>query len=259
MAGPLTGSSDHVARNRRHWESRSADYQRDVASQLNRWDRLGWGVWDLPEDEIGALGDVRGLRALEFGCGACQFGIKVAMRGAAVTGLDLSGAQLRQGLEHMDATDVRYPVVQADGERVPFADGTFDLAFCDHGVMGFADPYVTVPEVARVLRPGGRFVFSTPTPIIWMAWGDEDAPAGRELRRGYFGMHRAEVNDPGWATTEFQLPYGAWIRLFRAAGFRIEDLIELRPPANASSAFDYVTLEWAREFPAEHIWVVRKD
>lgn len=255
----MTRSPDHIARNRRHWEARSGDYQRDVGSQLNRWDRLGWGVWDLPEDEVGALGDVRGLRALEFGCGACQFGIKVAIRGAAVTGLDLSGAQLRQGLEHMDATGVRFPVVQADGERVPFTDGTFDLVFCDHGVMGFADPYATVPEVARVLVSGGRFVFSMPTPIIWMAWGDDDAPADRELRRGYFEMHRADVNDPEWKTTEFQLPYGAWIRLFRANGLRIEDLIELRPPAEGASAFDYVDLEWAREFPAEHIWVVRKD
>jgi SAM-dependent methyltransferase len=255
----LTESSDHIARNRRHWESRSGDYQREVGSQLNRWDRLGWGVWDLPEDEIGALGDVRGLRALEFGCGACQFGIKVAMRGAEVTGLALSGAQLRQGLAHMDVTGVRFPVAQADGERAPFADETFDLVFCDHGVMGFADPYATVPEVARILRSGGRFVFSMPTPIVWMAWGDDDAPAGRELRRGYFEMHRADVNDPEWKTTEFQLPYGAWIRLFRANGFRIEDLIELRPPVDGTSAFDYVDLAWAREFPAEHIWVVRKD
>ena len=78
---------------------------------------------------------------------------------------------------------MRFPVVQADGERIPFRDESFDLVFCDHGVMGFADPFRTVPEVARVLRPGGMFVFNGTTPWIWVAWGDEDdVPATREMR-----------------------------------------------------------------------------
>ena len=115
-----------------------------------------------------------GLDALEFGCGACQFGIKVAMRGARVTGLDFSAAQLRHGRTSMAETGVRFPVVQADGERIPFRDESFDLVFCDHGVMGFADPFRTVPEVARVLRPGGVFVFNGTTPWIWVAWGDDE-------------------------------------------------------------------------------------
>ena len=50
----------------------------------------GVGGADIPEDDIHALGDVRGLDVLEYGCGACQFGIRVAMRGARVTGLDSS-------------------------------------------------------------------------------------------------------------------------------------------------------------------------
>ncbi len=121
---------------------------------------------------------------LEYGCGACQFGIRVAMRGARVTGLDFSAAQLRHGLTKMAETGVRFPVVQADGERIPFADERFDLVFCDHGVMGFADPLLTVPEVARVLRPGGLFVFNGTTPWMWVAWGDDEEPASREMRTG---------------------------------------------------------------------------
>jgi SAM-dependent methyltransferase len=256
-----SASSEHVRRNRAHWEERSAEYQARNAPQLNRWDRLAWGVFDVPEDEVNALGDVRGLRALEFGCGACQFGIKVAMRGARVTGVDLSSAQLRRGLEHVAETGVSLAVVQGDGERLPFADATFDLVFCDHGVMGFADPYRTVPEVARVLAPGGRFVFNGTTPWIWVAWGQqtEDLPATREMRGDYFGLRSATFEDPEWRTTEFQLTYGDWIRLFRANGLAIEDLIELRPAADATTTYDdYAPLAWARAFPAEHIWKVRK-
>lgn len=62
-------------------------------------------------------------------------------------------------------------------------------------------------------------------------------------------------NDEG---VNFQLPYGEWIRLFGAHGFMVEDLVELRPPPAAKTTYDLVTLEWARRWPAEHIWKVRK-
>jgi SAM-dependent methyltransferase len=251
--------TEHVRRNRTHWEGESDAYQERNAAQLDRWDRLAWGVWDVPEDDVHALGEVRGLDVLEYGCGACQFGIRVAMRGANVTGLDFSATQLRHGRTKMAETGVRFPVVQADGEQIPFADERFDLIFCDHGVMGFADPFLTVPEVARVLRPGGLFVFNGTTPWMWVAWGDDELPAGREMRLDYFGLRRADHDDPDWSTTEFQLTYGDWIRLFRANHFEIEDLIELRPDAHAATTYDdYAPLEWARAFPAEHIWKVRK-
>jgi SAM-dependent methyltransferase len=255
----MSETAPHVRRNRAHWESQSAMYQDENAPQLNRWDRFGWGTWDILEDEIRALGDVEGVDALEYGCGACQSGIKVAMRGAHVTGLDLSSAQLHQGLEHMAEIGVHLPVVQADGERIPFRDGSFDLVFCDHGVMGFADPFRTVPEVARVLRPEGLFVFNGTTPWIWVAWGTEGEETTREMRGDYFGPRQVDGTDPDWLTTEFQLTYGDWIRLFRSNGFQIEDLIELRPDEDARTTYvDYAPLDWSRAFPSEHIWKVRK-
>jgi SAM-dependent methyltransferase len=170
--------------------------------------------------------------------------------------------QLRHAFEHFDETGVRFPIVQGNGERLPFRDGSFDLVFCDHGVMGFADPMRTVPEVARVLRPGGTFAFNGTTPWIWVAWGDqeEELPATREMRMDYFGMRSLDAADPSWRTTEFQLTYGDWIRLFRANGLAVEDLIELRPNEDATTTYDdYAPLEWARAFPAEHIWKVRKE
>ncbi|HJQ72187.1 MAG TPA: class I SAM-dependent methyltransferase [Actinomycetota bacterium] len=255
-------TTEHVRKNREHWERQADEYQERNRSQLNRWDRLGWGVFDAREDEIHALGDVDGVRALELGCGACQFGIKVAMRGAAVTGLDFSMAQLRHAPVHFEEAGLRFPIVQGNGERSPFRDGSFDLVFCDHGVMGFADPFLTVPEVSRVLRPGGLFVFNGTTPWIWVAWGDQDEelPPTREMRADYFEMRSVESTDPSWRTTEFQLTYGDWIRLFRANGLLIEDLIELRPDADATTTYDdYAPIEWARAFPAEHIWKVRKE
>jgi len=241
------------------WEADSERYQRENRPQLNRWDRLGWGVWDILEDEIHALGDVGNLDALELGCGASQFGIKVAMRGAKVRGLDFSANQLAQAGPNMEETGVRFPLVRASAEELPFADEVFDLVFCDHGAPSFADPDAYVPEVARVLRPGGRFVFNRNTPFISVAWGDDDQPPGRELRRSYFDLGRVEWHDGDDVSVEYQRPYGEWIRLFQANGFTIEDLIELRAPSDASTTYtSYASQEWARDFPAEHIWKVRK-
>ena len=253
-------SRDDVATNLASWEADSVEYQARNASQLNRWDTLGWGTWDVPEDDLQALGDVTGLRALELGCGACQFGIKVAMRGADITGLDFSANQLRQGRANMEETGVAFPLVRASAEEIPFADGSFDLVFCDHGALSFTDPRVTVPEVARVLRPAGRLVFNMVSPWAWASWAAEgDEPADRMLRRPYFGLGRTEYVEPSGSTVEWYLPDGDWIRIFRSAGFEIEDLIELRPAPDATTTYTtYATLDWARDYPGERIWKVRK-
>jgi SAM-dependent methyltransferase len=252
-------SRDDVRINRASWEADSADYQRRNARQLNRWDTLGWGTWDVPEDEIHALGEVGGLDALELGCGAAQVGIRVAMRGARVNALDLSANQLTAAGGNLRETGVQMPLVQASAEELPFADASFDLVFCDHGATTFTDPNITVPQVARVLRSGGLFVFNISTPIIWLCWPMTDGPPGRELVRPYFGLGRMvwDENDP---SVDFQLTYGDWIRLFRANDLIVEDLIELRPSAEATTTFEgYASADWARDFPGEHIWKVRKD
>lgn len=251
-------SRDDVRANLASWEADSANYQARNARQLNRWDRLGWGTWDVPEDEVHALGDVRGLAALELGCGACQLGIKVAMRGARVTGLDFSANQLVAGTANVRETGVRLPLVRASAEEIPFADDSFDLVFCDHGATSFTDPELAIPEAARVLRSGGFLVFNIATPFIWAFWGEGEEPPGRELRRPYFGGGRTVWPEPD-PSVEWQLTYGEWIRVFRSSGLVVEDLIELRPAEDATTTYrSYSTLEWARDFPAEHIWKVRK-
>jgi SAM-dependent methyltransferase len=252
-------SRDDVRKNLASWEADSVAYQARNAAQLDRWDRLAWGIWDVPEDDIQALGDVEGLRALELGCGAAQFGLRTAARGADVIGLDFSATQLGFARANVQARDARFPLVCGNAEELPFADASFDLVFCDHGATSFTDPHVAIPEVARVLRTGGRFVFNIATPFVSACWPDEDAPAGWELKRSYFEGGRHEVPDGDLISVEWRLGYGEWIRLFVRAGFIVEDLIELRPEPDAETTYeDYAPLEWARDFPGEHIWKVRK-
>jgi SAM-dependent methyltransferase len=147
------------------------------------------------------------------------------------------------------------PLVCASGEQVPFAADSFDVVFCDHGVMSFCDPRVTVPEVARVLRPGGRFVFAHSTPWGYLTWDERRDRMTRRLREPYFDIG---MIDSGEGTVDFQLTYGDWIRLFRRHDFVVDDLVELRAPKHATTTYGW-DAKWARRWPAEQIWKLRLD
>jgi SAM-dependent methyltransferase len=192
---------------------------------------------------------------LELGCGAAQWSISLAGLGARPVGLDVSGRQLEHARQAMADAGVDFPLVEASAEDVPLPDRRFDVVFCDHGAFNFADPRRLVREGARLLRRGGLLAFSMPTPILDIFWNEEREAMDELPQNDYFELRRFE-GDEG---VNFQLPYGEWIRLFRANGFAVEDLIELRPGPEAKTSYDLVSLEWARRWPAEHIWKVRKE
>ena len=247
--------SEAARKNRERWDRISDRYQAEHADQLSRWDE-GWGVWNVPEAELNVLGDVRDKDVLELGCGAAQRAIRLALRGARCTGLDNSAKQLQHARRLMAEAGVDFPLVHASAEAVSLPDASFDLVFCDHGAMQFADPRRTVPEVARLLRPGGRFAFSHPTPILDICWNTTAEQVEERLHNDYFTLRRFDEND---GSVYFQLGYGAWIRLLGEHGLVVEELLELRPPESATTSYtDLVPLEWARRWPAEEIWVARK-
>lgn len=248
--------TSHAARNRRLWDQRSDEYQAAHGPQLAAKGGLAWGVWQLPESELQILGEVRGRDVLEFGCGAAQWSIALHRLGANVTGLDISERQLAHARRLMAQAGVELPLVHASAEATPFADASFEIVFCDYGAMTFADPYRAVPEAARILRPGGLLAFCTSTPILDIAWTPEADHPGAELVVDYWDLHAIE--EPG-EPTSFQLRYGEWIRLFTEHGLAIGSLTELRPPASASSSYrDDVDRDWARRWPMEQIWRVRR-
>jgi len=248
------GLTPHARRNRAFWDRQSDAYHERNAAFIERG--MAWGLWQIPEAELGVLGDVAGLHVLELGCGAAEWSRALLRAGAQPVGLDNSAARLEHARAANAAADVDFPLVHASGEAVPLPDASFDVVMCDWGAMTFADPYLTVPEAGRLLRPGGLLAFSGATPLSWVAF-DEDADEYVErLVEPYFGLHRVETPE---GSVEFNLPYGEWIRLFRAHGLVVEDLLELRPPEGAESTYRTAAeAAWARRWPMEQIWKVRK-
>jgi len=100
-------------------------------------------------------------------------------------------------------------------------------------------------------------VFLTNSFVMTLCMSAQDGvPADDRLQRSAFGITRVEwPGDPG---VEFHLSHGDWIRLLRASDFDVEDLVEIRPPTNATTRYPFVTIEWARKWPCEEVWKARK-
>jgi ubiquinone/menaquinone biosynthesis C-methylase UbiE len=242
---------DHVRHNRKTWDAASAEYQAAHDAALTEAP-LAWGAYRIPEAELGVLGDVAGKDVLELGCGGAQWATALADAGSRCVGLDLSSAQLR----HARGRSASLPLVQANAEQLPFADASFDVVFCDHGALSFCDPDLVVPEVARVVRSAGVLAFCTSTPLLYLTWDAEKEKQSRRLQRSYDELGRMELDDD---TVDWVLPPGEWIRVLRTNGFDIEALIELRPPADATTTYEgFAPPKWARRWPAEWIWTARR-
>ncbi len=247
--------TEHERRNQASWDAGSDEYQERHAPQLAASGGLAWGTWQIPESELKVLGDVAGRDILEFGCGAAQWSIALARNGARPVGIDLSARQLEHARRLQADAGVTFPLIHGSAESVPLADASFDIVFCDHGAMTFADPYRTVPEAARLLQPGGLLAFSHEAPILSICWPLDAEEAGEALVHDYFGLHALDDGED----VSFQLPHGEWIALFRANGFDVEDLLEIRPGENATSTYrNEAQRDWARRWPAEEIWRLRR-
>lgn len=112
---------------------------------------------------MAALGDVRGQHVLDYGCGTGGTTIELLKCGAQVTGFDISEARLqgaKQLLAHQPGGE-GVVLVRCAAEMLPFQDGSFD-AVLGKQILHHLDLKLAIPEIARVLRPGGRAVFLEP-------------------------------------------------------------------------------------------------
>ena len=207
--------SDHARKNRVMWEASSDSYEERHALALSGEKAMSWGMWRIPEEELQVLGDVVGKDILELGCGAARWSIALAQSGARPVGLDFSSQQLKHARQLMEEAGVDFPLIEASAEDVPLSDASFDIVFCDWGAMTFCDPQKTVPEAARLLRPGELFAFATATPIQFLCQDVKTDKLIDHLVNDYFGMRCLEWEDE----VDFQLTYGEWIRLFPAEWF----------------------------------------
>jgi SAM-dependent methyltransferase len=249
---------EYVPRNVEIWTKANAEHTGGRARAAWAKEEMDWGVFAIPESELGVLGDVAGLDVVELGCGTAYFSAWLAKRGARPVGVDPTPAQLATARALQAEFELDFPLVEGVGERVPLPDSSFDLALSEYGASIWADPYRWIPEAARLLRPGGRLVFLRNSTLVMLCQHITDG-ALEQLQRPQRGMNRLEWPDTG--EVEFQLPHGELIDLLHSSGLRLERLLELYAPDDAETHqyYDFVTADWARRWPAEELWVARKQ
>jgi SAM-dependent methyltransferase len=142
--------------------------------------------WIAPA--LSNLGDVRGKRVLDLGCGHGMASVVLARRGAVVTACDLSIGYLREARMRLNANGVSGHLVVCDGERLPFANCSFERIW-GNAILHHLDPAVAASELDRVMAPGGRAVFCEP----WA--GNRWLNAARRLLP-YPGKHRTADEMP---------------------------------------------------------------
>jgi SAM-dependent methyltransferase len=154
-----------------------------------------------------AFDGYRGRSVLEVGCGAGVDLARFAKGGAEVTGVDLAASAIDLARANFAQQGLQGRFDVADGERLPFADNSFDLVFA-HGVVQYtANPRQLVEECRRVLKPGGEAVFQVYNRLSWLnalsklmkvGLEHDDAPvilkfSIREFRRLVYGFREVKI------------------------------------------------------------------
>ena len=247
------GAGADIARNRALWTVVNSQFTDEDADRAWAAKEITWGLFGVPERDLGVLGDVAGLDVLELGCGTAYLSGLLARQGARPVGVDLTPAQLATAGRCQQRFGLVFPLLEANAEDVPLPDTSFDLVVSEYGASVWCDPERWVAEAARLLRPGGRLVFLTNSVLATLCVPEQAGFAEERLARPQRGLHR--VQWPGGGT-EFHPSHGDWIRVLRANGFVVDALHELYAPADAATHayYDIATAQWARQWPVEDLW-----
>jgi SAM-dependent methyltransferase len=243
IARRAAGAAESVRANRGWWDGHAPEYHREHGEFLGVADFV-WGPERLREADVHLLGDVAGQRILEIGAGSAMCSRWLATQGARPVASDLSAGMLSHARDGAAASGVVVPLVQADAQHLPFASDAFDVAFTAFGAVPFvADSAAVMSEAARVVKPGGRWVFATSHPTRW-AFPDDPGPDGLRATMSYFDrtpyVEFDAANRPTYV--EHHRTMGDRVREIVAAGLTLVDVIEPEWPAD-------LTQEWGQWSP----------
>jgi len=249
---------DYIDENRTLWTANNQAYTDQSAASSWAKTEINWGVWGYPESKARMLPELAGKDVIELGCGTAYFSAWMRRQGARrVVGVDVTPAQLETARRLSAEFGLGLELLEANAEAVPLPDAGFDVAVSEYGASIWCDPDLWIPEAARLLRPGGELVFLRNSTLSMLCAPDA-GKVGTTLMRPQRGMKRLEwADEPG---VEFHLPTTEMFRLLGRSGFEVVDLLELYAAEDAVShpVYDYVPVEWARQWPAEEIWRARK-
>ncbi len=255
-------AGESASASRAWWDADAVDYQAEHGAFLGDAGFV-WCPEGLHEGEarlLGAPSDLVGARVLEIGCGAAGCARWLRRAGAHAVGVDLSGGMLAQARAASRRSGTGVPVLQADAVALPFAGAVFDLACSAFGAVPFvADSAAVMAEVARVLRPGGAWVFAVNHPMRWM-FPDDPGQDGLTVSQSYFDRTPyAEVDATGRAVyVEHHRTLGDRVAEIVGAGFVLEGVVEPEWPEHLDAVWGQWSPLRGALFPGTAIFRCRR-
>lgn len=127
-------------------------------------DFYGYGALALADEFLfRSLGDLRGKRLLEIGCGDGGGTVRFARAGARVTAIDISGemVELTKRVAREQGVSEAVEALKMGGEDIDFPPGSFDVIY-GHSILHHLNLSIAGPRIARALAPGGIGAFLEP-------------------------------------------------------------------------------------------------
>ena len=207
------------------WDRYAAAYQEGARLST---DVAHYGP-DIPtEADLHLLGDLRGKRVLELGCGGAQCSIAFAKHGAIVTGIDFSSEQLAFARRLCEREEVRVELRQGDLADLAFLQAdSFDLVFSAYAFGHVEDLNRVFRQVHRVLKVGAPLVFSLPHPAYNMIDHDSDQPL--LIRRSYFDKKPIDYRVNGVRFTDYPHTIADLYMGLLRASYRVDLIVEPAP------------------------------
>lgn len=236
------------------WDAWSETFQNEGGHSI----AVAFGPGAPEGDDLGLLGDVSGIEAIELGCGGAQFGIALAQQGANVTGVDISEEQLNYARELAEEYDVDIDFIHSSVTNLSdIPDGTFDLAFSAFAFQWVEDLRACFSEVARILTDEGKLVFSVDHPYYKIV--DSES---HEFKKSYFDdlPRRVYSNSLDAEMVIYSRGVGETVQLLTDVGFSIEAIREpgYEDPEKYESDFGSFDPELMAKIPPTIVYSCRK-
>jgi SAM-dependent methyltransferase len=207
------------------WDRHSAGYQ---AGAHLPTDVAHYGP-DIPtETELRLLGDLKGKRVLELGCGGAQCSIAFAKQGATAIGVDFSAEQLAFARRLCEREEVKVELRHGDVADLAFlrAD-SIDLVFSAYAFGYVEDLSRVFRQVHRVLKVGAPLVFSLPHPAYDMI--DDDSEQPFMVRRSYWDRSPIDYEWNGIGFTDYHHTIGEIYMGLVRTSYRVDVILEPEP------------------------------